>query len=265
MNNAPIGIFDSGLGGLTVVSAVRKSLPGENIVYLGDTARVPYGNRSPQTIRHFAAQDIRFLLKRGVKAVVAACNTVSATALDTLKNDCPVPVIGVIEPGAQAVIQAGTENIVVLATRATIASNAYPDALKRLNPRLNITALPCPLFVPMAEEGVLDGNLLNCTFDLYLRHLKNNPPDAILLGCTHYPLLKSALSSYFSGQVQVIDSAATAADALKCMLKDKALFADPAQNGSLQLAVTDIAGTFREQALRFLGHPFSEPEKVVLE
>ena len=254
MNDSrPLGIFDSGLGGLTVVAAVRKLLPGENIVYLGDTARVPYGNRSPETIRLFAQQDIDFLLKKNVKAIIAACNTVSANALD--RKDFPVPVCGVIEPGADAASAIpGAKRIVVLGTRATVRSDAYKKALLARDPALTVDQRFCPLFVPLVEEGLLEGNVVQSVFDLYLQDLQNDPPDAVLLGCTHYPLLKKALQQYLPESVTVVDSADAAALAVQSLLKQLDLAAPAEQkNGDLQIFATDIAGGFSEQAARFLG------------
>lgn len=257
----PLGIFDSGLGGLTVVAAIRKLLPHENIVYLGDTARVPYGNRSPETIRIFAQQDIDFLLKQNVKAIIAACNTVSANALDGM--DYSVPVCGVIEPGADAA--AAIENasrIVVLGTRATVRSNAYKKALLSRNNKLDVDQRHCPLFVPLVEEGHLDDHIVLSVLNHYVGDLKSNPPDAVLLGCTHYPLLRNALQKYLPDQVRIVDSADAAAHAAQKLLKQYGLAAPEDQSGSLQIFATDIAGGFSEQARRFLGSESPVPQAV---
>jgi len=255
-----IGIFDSGLGGLTVVAAVRKHLPQERIIYLGDTARVPYGNRSPETITRFAVEDTSFLLRHGVKAIVAACNTVSATAVAELRGRFPqIPILGVIEPGAEAAIRSGAKRIIVLGTRATIRSGAYTCALLAGDQTLHIEPRPCPLFVPIVEEGILDGPLTQEVFELYLHDLRKDPPDAILLGCTHYPLLKNALRKYIGPRTQIIDSAETAAVALETELRKDQLNAPETENGSLELFVTDIASGFLEQASRFLNADVPEP------
>lgn len=261
----PVGIFDSGLGGLTVAAAVRKRLPAEHIVYLGDTARVPYGNRSAETITRFALQDAEHLAGHGVKAIVAACNTVSATALDALHTRFPdLPVLGVIEPGADAAAKTGARRIAVLGTRATIRSGAYARALLARDPSIRIEMCACPLFVPLVEEGVLDGALTKAAFDLYLHDLKSSPPDAVLLGCTHYPLLKASLQAYFGNGVTIIDSAEAAAAALERTLKRAGIAAEAAETGDLKLFVSDIASGFREQASRFLNADVPVPEKAEL-
>lgn len=261
----PIGIFDSGLGGLTVAAAVRSALPQEKIVYLGDTARVPYGNRSGQTILAFAEQDRNFLLKKNVKLIIAACNTVSATALKHMQEqENGVPVYGVIEPGAEAAARPAFRRIAVLATRATVRSGAYKKALLRRNPGLEVIQIECPLFVPMIEEGILDGPLTDEIIRHYLDGLRHDPPDAILLGCTHYPLLKHALARFFGEKTILIDSAYACAAELKKSLPEKRLAAPDYQKGSLELFVSDIASGFRDQAARFLGEEIPEPGKVDL-
>lgn len=258
----PLGIFDSGLGGLTVASAVRRLLPNEHIVYLGDTARVPYGNRSPETIRTFAQQDVDFLLKQGVKAIVAACNTVSANALEG--TVFPVPVCGVIEPGADAATAIeGAKRIVVLGTRATVRSDAYKKALLARNDKLIVDQRHCPLFVPLVEEGLLEGKIVRSVFDHYVGDLQDDPPDVVLLGCTHYPLLKLALKQYLPDSVTIVDSADATALAVQRLLRQYELDA-PGQSGSLQLFATDIAGGFGEQATRFLGNPSPTPQLAQL-
>ncbi len=258
----PIGIFDSGLGGLTVAAAVRKLLPNETIIYLGDTARVPYGNRSPETIRTFAEQDVTFLIRKNVKAIVAACNTVSATALTFLQERFPgLHISGVIDPGADAA--AGAKHIAVLGTRATINSGAYVQALReRYGNELEIIAKPCPLFVPLVEEGVLNGPIAQEVIRLYLEKIPQ--PDTILLGCTHYPLLTNAIHEYCCGKVRIVDSADAAAANLKKYLEQTGLSAPADKHGSLQLYVSDIAAGFRQQAARFLGTDVPEPEKISL-
>ena len=245
----PIGIFDTGLGGLTVVAAVRKLLPNEKIIYLGDTARVPYGNRSADTIRKFARQDTAFLVSKGVKAIVAACNTVSATALSTLQEQYPdLHISGVIA---------------VLGTRATINSGAYVHELrKRYGNELEILTKPCPLFVPLVEEGILDGPVAEEVIRHYLDPIPQ--PDTILLGCTHYPLLTAAINTYYQGRVRIVDSAAAAAEDLKTYLESNSIAAPTEQSGAMQLYVSDIASGFREQAARFLGTDVPEPGKVNL-
>lgn len=258
----PIGVFDSGLGGLTVAAAIRRLLPHEKIVYLGDTARVPYGNRSPETIRTFAEQDTAFLIGKGVKAIVAACNTVSATALTSLQEKHPgLHISGVIEPGADAA--AGSKRIAVLGTRATINSGAYVRELrKRYGDTVEIITKPCPLFVPLVEEGILDGPVVQETIRHYLDPVPT--PDTILLGCTHYPLLTQAIDQYYHRKIRIVDSADAAAKDLKKYLEQNNLAAPNESHGTLQLYVSDIASGFREQAARFLGTDVPEPDKVIL-
>lgn len=258
----PIGVFDSGLGGLTVAAAIRRLLPHEKIVYLGDTARVPYGNRSPETIRIFAEQDAAFLISKGVKAIVAACNTVSATALTSLRERYPeLHISGVIEPGADAA--AGAKRIAVLGTRATINSGAYVRELrKRYGDDLEVITKPCPLFVPLVEEGMLEGAVAQEVIRHYLESIPE--PDTILLGCTHYPLLTPAINAYYHGKIRIVDSADAAAKDLKKYLEQNNLAAPDESHGTLQLYVSDIASGFREQAARFLGTDVPEPGKVVL-
>lgn len=264
-DSRPIGIFDSGLGGLTVAAAVRRLLPGEDIVYLGDTARAPYGNRSPGTITAFAADDMDFLIGKQVKAVVAACNTVSAIALEKLCERHPeVPVSGVIQPGAEAAVRTGGRRIAVLGTRATVRSGAYPKALRALSDGLEISAFACPLFVPLVEEGILNGPLADAVFDLYLHDFQTNPPDVVLLGCTHYPLFEPALKKWLPPSVAVIDSAGACAASLKQELEEKGLAAPPGRGGALTLYASDITPTFREQTAAFFGASVPESRLAVL-
>ncbi len=255
-DNRPIGVFDSGLGGLTVVAAIRKLLPQEDIVYLGDTARVPYGNRSPETIRAFAADDMNYLSGQNIKMAVAACNTVSAAALDCLQEKYPaIPVSGVIEAGAAAAAKTAERQILILGTRATVNSGAYTKALRkyRMEDNLAIRSRACPLFVPLAEEGLLTGDVVREVLHLYLDDVLPET-DTILLGCTHYPLLAGAIRDFTRGNVRIIDSATATAAALKTFLTEQELAAEPGKkNGTLKLAVTDISGGFQAQAQRFLG------------
>ncbi len=248
-----IGVFDSGLGGLTVVSAIRQILPQENIIYLGDTARVPYGNRSPETIRSFAADDMAYLAGQNVKMVIAACNTVSATALDFLQEKYPeIPVLGVIEAGAAAAAAAAKKKLLVLGTRATVGSGAYTRALLKSRTDLEICSRACPLFVPLAEEGILSGTVVQETLKLYLDDILADT-DTILLGCTHYPLLAHAIRTFTGGKITIIDSAAATASVLQKFLTENGLGAEPTASGTLKITVTDISGGFQTQAERFLG------------
>ena len=252
-DNRPIGLFDSGLGGLTVVRAVRRMFPGEDVIYLGDTARVPYGNRSPETVKQFARQDLAFLERFGIKAAIAACNTVSALALPELQQEPrPFPLGGVIVAGVEAILATGLRKVAVLGTRGTIASGAYEKALLAADPRLIVRSISCPLFVPVIEEGVTGGEIVRSVFDLYLSQLLRDPPDVVLLGCTHYPLFRPALTRYLPADTLILDSADAAADYLRRMLERNGLSAEPGRTGTAQYYVTDRTPGFERLARRFL-------------
>ena len=252
-DNRPIGLFDSGLGGLTVVRAVRRMLPGEDVIYLGDTARVPYGNRSAETVKQFARQDLAFLERFGIKAAIAACNTVSALALPELQQEPrPFPLGGVIVAGVEAILATGLRKVAVLGTRGTIASGAYEKALLAADPRLIVRSISCPLFVPVIEEGVTGGEIVRSVFDLYLSQLLRDPPEVVLLGCTHYPLFRPALKRYLPADTLILDSADAAADYLRRMLKRNGLSAEPGRTGTAQYYVTDRTPGFERLARRFL-------------
>lgn len=255
---APIGIFDSGLGGLTVAAAVRKLLPSEQIVYLGDTARVPYGTRSPETVQRFALENARFLRKHNIKLLVAACNTVSSVALETLRQAVPeIPVIGVIHSGVRAAIRSNARSVTVIGTRGTIRSGAYERALKEADPGLQVNAIACPLLVPLAEEGILTGPAVKEILHLYLAPLRKTPPDALLPGCTHYPLFRAALQEYLPACTQILDCAGACAGEVQELLAEHGM---PAHGtGGLRCYVTDSPPGFEEQARRFLGYA---PESV---
>ena len=252
-DNRPIGLFDSGLGGLTVVRSVRRMLPGEDVIYLGDTARVPYGNRSAETVKQFARQDLAFLERFGIKAAIAACNTVSALALPELQEEPrPFPLGGVIVAGVEAILATGLRKVAVLGTRGTIASGAYEKALLAADPRLIVRSISCPLFVPVIEEGVTGGEIVRSVFDLYLSQLLRDPPEVVLLGCTHYPLFRPALKRYLPADTLILDSADAAADYLRRMLERNGLSAEPGRTGTAQYYVTDRTPGFERLARRFL-------------
>jgi glutamate racemase len=258
-STGPIGVFDSGVGGLTVVRALRRALPGESITYLGDTARLPYGGKSPRTVERYALGCQRFLLDRSVGLVVVACNTVSATALPALAAASPVPVIGAVEPGARAAV-AGTRNhrIGVIGTLATVRSGAYPRAIAALAPQAKVSSLACPLLVPLAEEGWVDGEVATLVARRYLSELLAMDPelDTLVLGCTHYPLLEATLTrvaTEVAGHpVVVVDSASAIATVALEMLGQAANGAD----GRLDCFATDTS-RFDELAPRFLGEPLN--------
>src|SRR5256714_8637025 len=207
-DSRPIGVFDSGIGGLTVVKAMRDLLPNENISYLGDTARVPYGNKSAETVERYSIELANILTKENAKAIVVACNTVSSVSIPKLRANVKVPVIGVIEPGAQAAI-ATTRNrhVGVIGTRATIRSGAYENALRALNVHVRVTSQACPLFVPLIEEGLLNDALTDQTIKRYLDPMIAGGIDTLVLGCTHYPLLAGAIGSVLGQRIKIVDSA----------------------------------------------------------
>ena len=264
-DNRPIGIFDSGLGGLTVAAALQHKLPGEAVAYLGDTARVPYGDKSVDAIIHFAHQDVEFMLSRGVKLVIAACNTVSAVALDSLKRDYSDQIIlGVIDSGVRAVIDSGAERVAVIGTRATVNSDAYRRGIHAANCSIRVESIACPLLVPLAEEGVTSGPIVPAVFDLYLAKLRQDPPDALLLGCTHYPLFIEALNDYFSGKVQILDSATACARYTAEFLCEHHIAAHPGNTPSFGCFVTDLPSEFHRHATRFLGRAPGRFERINL-
>ena len=250
----PIGVFDSGIGGLTVVRALMQRLPHENIVYFGDTARVPYGPKSPQVVREYAAQDTDFLVRHDVKMIVVACNTVSSVALEVVQKHSKVPVIGVIVPGAKAAVgMSRKKRIGVIGTVGTIASNAYTNAIRQFDPTATVVGQPCPLFVPLAEEGWVDHKATEMIAREYLFPLKLQKIDTLVLGCTHYPLLSRVIESVFDGTAELIDSGeATATEVVK-LLDDSGLRNPSTQKANVQFFVSDIPLKFTEVGERFLG------------
>lgn len=252
----PIGVFDSGIGGLTVVRALFKTLPHERIVYFGDTARVPYGSKTKETVTRFSIQNVRFLLEQKVKIVVVACNTASALSLAELEQRFSLPVIGVIHPGAQAAVQATkTDRIGVIGTRATIASGAYEQAIRKAKPTALVYGQACPLFVPLAEEGWCDGLVAERVAGEYLRPLVESGVDCLLLGCTHYPLLAGVIAGVMGGGVTLVDSAAATAQAARRLLAEKGLLQLGTEKPRHGFYVSDRPLKFSEVAERFLGEP----------
>jgi glutamate racemase len=267
--DAPLGVFDSGLGGLTVVHALRRRLPAESIVYLGDTARVPYGTRSRETVVKYALTCSRILTARGVKAIVVACNTVSAVALDVLRVELDLPVLGVIEPGARAAAKAANGGLIgVLGTTGTIASGAYPRAVAAASTRAEVIGQAAPLLVPLVEEGWLDGDVPRLAVRRYLEPLLRGGARVLVLGCTHYPLLSHLIereAADIAGEpVQIIDSAAETADAVAGFLADRATAAPAGSTGTLELLVTDLPQSFATVAARFLGEDLPHVEQIDL-
>jgi glutamate racemase len=252
----PIGIFDSGLGGLTVARAVREALPTENLVYLGDTARVPYGTRSARTVIRYALGCADRLMRFDIKLLVVACNTASGVALEALEQQLSIPVIGVISPGASAGVRATRSGrIGILATAGTIASGAYERAIHRENEAIQVFAQPAPLLVPLAEEGWVAGDVPTLAVERYLQPLVKADVDTIVLGCTHYPLLSETIHDVardlLGHDVVIVDSADATASALASVLETQS--AEPSGTGSLRVLVTDLPGQFATAASRFLG------------
>lgn len=218
-SSAPIGVFDSGIGGLTVVAELRRALPLERILYLGDTARVPYGGKSTETVTRYSREISDLLLSEGAKMIVVACNTASALAVPTLAPEYPVPVIGVLEPGAAAAVKATRSGkIGVIGTRATIGSQAYSKAIHSLNPDLSVTATACPLLVPLIEEGLFDDEVTETILRRYLEPMLLQEIDTLVLGCTHYPLLKNAIRKICGDVIHLVDSAENCAIAVRSHL-----------------------------------------------
>jgi glutamate racemase len=255
---APIGVFDSGIGGLTVVRALRRRLPGESIVYFGDPARFPYGTKSADTILRFALEDAGFLLSRGVKLVIVACHSASSSALPELERRLPVPVLGVVEPGARAAVRTTRSNrIAVIGTSATIASGAYEHAIRRLRQDVEIIAKPTPLFVPLAEEGWLDNDVAEAAARRYLDGLADEGVDTLLLGCTHFPLLAGVIGRVLGPTVGLVDSADETAASAAELLAGRALLS-PGGPARHRFYLSDLAPNFQTVGERFLGEPMGD-------
>jgi glutamate racemase len=253
----PIGLFDSGVGGLTVLAALRKRMPGEDVIYLGDTARLPYGTKSPQTITRYALQAAKKLVEQHIKLLVIACNTASAAALPELRRSfAPLPVIGVVEPGALAATRLSrTGHIAVIATEATISRGAYQEAIRRLRPEARVTARACSLFVPLAEEGWLKGAVSEGVAARYLHPVFRaaDAPDCLLLGCTHFPLLLDPIRKVLGPGVAVVDSAETTAESVLNELASAGLARRNDRAGAVRYFTTDDIGRFVRTGSLFLG------------
>ncbi len=264
MNNSrPIGVFDSGIGGLTVVRALMRHLPHENLIYFGDTARVPYGPKSAQVVREYALQDTDELLKHDVKFIIIACNTVSAVALDVVQKRAKVPVLGVILPGAEAAVRATKKNrLGVIGTVGTVLSNAYTNAIRQMNPDIHVFSQACPLFVPLAEEGWTSHPATELVAKEYLFPLTLEKIDTLILGCTHYPLLKDVIDSVLHKSVTLIDSGeATALSAVQ-LLEERGLRNQSVLKPNMQFFVSDIPHKFAEVGERFLGQKLGKIQRV---
>ncbi len=257
-----IGVFDSGVGGLTVVKELIRQLPCENIVYFGDTARVPYGIKSKETVIRFSIENILFLLKQDVKLICVACNTVSSFALPVIKSHFRVPIVGVITPGVrEAVYATQNKRIGVIGTRGTIKSRAYENEIKHLDGKIKVTAVACPLFVPFVEEGWTKGRVVFDVARIYLKPLKQAGVDTVILGCTHYPLLKPVIKEVLGKSVTLIDSAKQVAIEVKKILAAENLLNNN-RGAKHKFYVSDNPEWFNSIAGRFLGSPIQKVEKV---
>ena len=262
MDNRPIGVFDSGLGGLTVVKALKELLPNESIVYFGDTARLPYGVKSQGLVKQYSKEIIKFLLEKNAKAVIIACNTATAMALNSLKNEFKdIPIIGVIEPGSeQAVLKSNTRKIGVIGTITTIASGAYEEAIHQKDRKVEVISKACPLFVPFVEEGLINGSAINEIAKYYLSSF-NDKVDTLILGCTHYPLLKEIIFDN-TEDINLIDSASSVAELAYKVLLDNKLLSVEKDLGVLHCYVTDLPMRFEELGNIFFGSEITNVQLV---
>jgi glutamate racemase len=272
IDDRPIGVFDSGVGGLTVLRALSAALPSEHFVYLGDTARLPYGTKSPESIRRYSYQAAATLLGRGIKCLVVACNTASAVALDVLTDEfSPVPVIGVLEPGAAAACRATRSGrIAVIATESTVRGGAYQAAIARRLPSAIVTARACPVFVALAEEGWVEGPIVDGVAHRYLDDLfvageDREHPDTLVLGCTHFPVLSAAIRRVVGARTTVVDSAATTAEVLAETLSSARLNAPRERHGAIKLLATDGAERFARVGGTFLGRELSARDVEIVD
>lgn len=264
-NNRPIGIFDSGFGGLTVMSAISKLMPKENIIYFGDTAHVPYGSKSKKIVTEFATKISKFLVKNNVKMIVIACNTASAFSLDYLKKNIKVPVIGVIKAGSVMAAQ-NTKNkkIGVIGTEGTIKSSAYEKEIKKYDNKINCFSQACPLFVPLVEEGWNNGKITKDIIKVYLKNLVDKKIDTIILGCTHYPLLKNTIKKVIGKKINIVDSANAVALVVKKLLTEKDLLKVDGKS-AYKFYVSDGPDKFKNIGSKFLGKKILTVKKVEID
>ncbi len=261
-HDSAIGVFDSGIGGLTVLHEIIEALPGENTVYLGDTARSPYGTKSVDTVLRYSFENSEFLLEKGVKIVVVACNTSTAIALEHLQSELEMPVVGVIGPGVRrAIATTRSKRIGVIGTEATIQSGAYTRALKTADSSVEVYSRACPLFVPLVEEGWTDNQVVEMTVKAYLESLKQSGIDTLILGCTHYPLLKKTIRKFLGSGVRLVDSAEETAKEVAALLKKSGL-AKKSGKGIHSFFVTDAPDRFIKVGRRFLGEKVESAVRI---
>ena len=265
---APIGVFDSGVGGLTVAREIMRNLPKEDIVYFGDTARVPYGSKSKDNIIRYSRQIIHFLQTKGVKAIVIACNTASALALETVKDEFDIPIIGVVEPGARAALEVTVnKKIGVIGTEATVRSSMYEKIIQGVDPEVSVIAKACPLFVPLVEEGFKKHQVTDEIIDYYLASLKQSDIDALILGCTHYPLLRSKIREYVGDKITLVNPAYETAMDLKRILKEMDMENPDIEgdHGSYSFYVSDAADKFKQFANSILPYDIETTKQINIE
>jgi glutamate racemase len=264
-NNSPIGVFDSGVGGLTALKEIFRVLPDENTIYLGDTARVPYGIRSPETVTRYSLECMNFLIKKNVKLLVVACNTASSVSLEAIRKSVSVPVIGVIEPGArEAVKSTRNKKIGVIGTEATIRSSAYKKAIEAIDGSVQVFGFSCPLFVPLVEEGWTEGEIAIMVAEKYLKEVKEKGVDTLVLGCTHYPLLKKVISDVMGSDIRLINSAVETAKRTAGILKKDGLERKSKEKPSREFYVTDSPERFVKVGERFLQQKIERIEKIAV-
>lgn len=263
---APIGVFDSGVGGLTVVKEIMRQLPGENLVYFGDTARVPYGSKSKKTVLKYSRQIVHFLQSKGVKAIVIACNTASALALDEIRQEIEIPVIGVVEPGAKMAAESTkTNNIGIIGTESTIKSGIYSKYLRALNPDITVVSKACPLFVPLVEEGLLEDRITDDMIGRYLHELKEYGIDSLILGCTHYPLIRNAIGRYMGTGVNLVNPAYETAKSLKVLLAERGMLNKSGNMAQYEFYVSDGVDKFAAFADQVLPYHVERANVVDIE
>jgi len=261
-----IGIFDSGVGGLTVLKEIIKALPQEDTIYFGDTARFPYGTKSPETIIRYSLEIASFLVKRDIKLLVVACNTASAVSLEALTKKLSIPVVGVIEPGARrAVSTTRSRKVGVIGTEGTIRSSAYTKAIKRLNPDVEVITQACPLFVPLVEEGWIDNEVARLASRTYLSGLREEKADTLVLGCTHYPLLKEIIAEVMGTGVRLVDSAEETASTVADILRSGGMLRPSSEKGNHHYFVTDVPAGFIRIGKRLMGGELGDVHQVSVE
>jgi glutamate racemase len=257
-----IGMFDSGIGGLTVLREVKKLLPHEHIIYLGDTARVPYGNRSPEVVIRYSLENAHFLLSKGIKMLIVACNTSSAIALPTLENAMSIPVIGVIDPPArEAVRRTRSRKIGVIGTRATVNSQAYPMAIKRLDPSVEVLSKACPLFVPVVEEGLEEDEVAQVVVKKYLEEFRGSGIDVLVMGCTHYPILERRIRELIGEDVYIVNTGRETSRVVRDVLEQRSV-ARTSGKGGCEYFVTDAPDKLSDLGARVLGEPLKRVNLV---